>query len=467
MNTITRFLNCRSMLKPHQICGDIPSNRAIYHRAIDIAWPSAMEALLVGLIGSIDTIMVGTIGPEAIAAVGITNQPKFIFLCIIFSLNAGVTTVVARRKGQQDYDGMNRCLRQALMICGILSLLSSISGILFAEPMMRFSGAQSDILGDASMYFAIVMGGTLITNIGMTINAAQRGVGNTRVSMVTNLTANGVNLVLNYVLINGKFGFPRLGIKGAAIATVVGGLVSFFISLTTILGNKTILSVSLSDSWKFDRETMSAIWKIWSGALVEQLVSRFGFFVYAKIVASLGTLAFAAHQICMNVVNLSFNLGEGFSAAVSSLVGQSLGEKRPDMARIYVRVTNIMTGSIAAVLTVLLITLRVPIVSLFSRDPQIIELASPVVALIGSFMILQTITCIYSGALRGAGDARFIAVMSLLCIGIFRPLSAWILCYPMTLGLFGAWISFFLDQCLRFVLVYNRYRKDRWADIVV
>ena len=96
---IPAHFSCDKMLKPEQIKGPIPPSRDIYARAIDIAWPSALESVLVGLISSIDTIMVGTLGPAAIAAVGITTQPRFIFLAIIFSLNAGVTTVVARRRG--------------------------------------------------------------------------------------------------------------------------------------------------------------------------------------------------------------------------------------------------------------------------------------------------------------------------------------------------------------------------------
>ncbi len=464
---LDRLFSCEKMVKPQQIKGPIPPSKSIYARAIDIAWPSALESVLVGLVSSIDTIMVGTLGPEAIAAVGITTQPRFIFLAIIFSLNAGVTTVVARRRGEQDVDGANRCLHQSLVLCVILSIISAGAGVLFAQPMMQFAGAQSDILKDATVYFQIVMAGTLFSNISMTINAAQRGVGNTRISMVSNLTANGVNLVFNYILINGKFGFPRLGIVGAAIATTIGAVVSLVVSLSTVVGYKGFLNCSLHDNWRFDKKTMGAIWKIWSGALAEQMVSRFGFFAYAKIVANLGTLAFAAHQVCMNVMNLTFNLGGGFSTAVSSLVGQSLGEKRPDMAKIYVKVTNVLTGIVAISCGAALIIFRVPIVRLFTDNVQIVPVSANIVAMIGLFMLLQTTTDVFSGCLRGAGDARFIAVMSLICIGVIRPASAWVLCTPLQLGLYGAWGSFFLDQFLRWVLVSHRMRKDKWSEIVV
>lgn len=118
----------------------VPATKEVYKRQFDLTWPCAVESVLVSLIGSIDTMMVGGIGPEAIAAVGITNQPKFILLAVIFSLNVGVTAVVARRKGQQDMLGANSCLRQAMMISLGLSALMSVVGAVFAR-RSAFAGA--------------------------------------------------------------------------------------------------------------------------------------------------------------------------------------------------------------------------------------------------------------------------------------------------------------------------------------
>ena len=124
--------------------GPLPSTREIYKNALNVAWPSAAESVLVSLVGSIDTMMVGGLGPVAIAAVSLTNQPKFVLLALIMSLNVGVTTVVARRKGQQNQEGAQKCLRVALMISFGLALILSTLGYLFAEPIMQFSGAQPE-----------------------------------------------------------------------------------------------------------------------------------------------------------------------------------------------------------------------------------------------------------------------------------------------------------------------------------
>ncbi len=176
------------------------------------------------------------------------------------------------------------------------------------------------------------MAGLIFNSLSMTINAAQRGAGNTRISMRTNLTANLVNVVFNYLLIGGNLGFPRLGVAGAAVATVLGSAVSLGMAIASLLHRDRFLTVLEKEPWRFDGTVLKSLANISSSAFVEQVFMRIGFFIYAKIVASLGTTDFATHQICMNIMSLSFTFGDGLSVASAALVGQSLGAKRPDMA---------------------------------------------------------------------------------------------------------------------------------------
>lgn len=467
MNKLLHLVSCENLCKKIDMKGPIPDTKETYRKTMDIAGPSAMESMLVGLVSSVDTIMVGGIGPAAIAAVGITNQPKFILLALIISLNAGVTTVVARRRGENDDEGAKRCVRQALLISIILSIIMSIIGFIFAEPIMKFAGAQDDVLVDAVEYFRIIMIGLTPMCVGLTINAAQRGAGNTRISMVTNITSNIVNLIFNFFLINGYLFFPRLEVKGAAIATILGSFIAFLMSLKSVISGSAFLHISIHERWIPDKETMGGIWKITSGALAEQLFVRIGFFTYVKIVANLGTLAFATHQICMNIINVSFTFGDGFSVAIASLVGQSLGAKRADLARLYVKVSKVLLYIGSGFLAILFILGNTFLVSLFTNDPYIIEMAKPIMYIIAATTMIQTSALSYSGCLRGAGDSKYLAAVSFISIGIVRPLVAWVFCYPLGFGLLGAWFSFFTDQSMRCILSGMRFRKGKWADIVV
>ena len=258
---LSRFFSVRYMLKPSQRTDKpLPSSKEVYARQYRMSWPCALESILVSLIGSMDTMMVGGIGPEAITAVGLTNQPKFILLAVIFSLNAGVTAVCARRKGQNDYEGANRCLRQSFILSFVLSILMAILGAVFAEPILWFAGAGEDTIADATAYFQILMISIVFMSISLTINAAQRGCGNTKLSMRTNVVANVVNVIFNYFLINGIWIFPELGVRGAAIATVIGNIVGCGMSFFSVVHKTNFLDLRSKITWGLSFRSAAVQW---------------------------------------------------------------------------------------------------------------------------------------------------------------------------------------------------------------
>lgn len=167
---------------------------------------------------------------------------------------------------------------------------------------------------------------------------------------------------------------------------------------------------------------MSSVLNVSSSAMVEQVFLRIGFFVYAKLVANLGTVSFATHQICMNILSISFAFGDGFSIAASSLVGQSLGAKRPDKAILYASINQRIALIASTILFIIFILGRRALIGLFSQDPAIIEQGAKLMVIIAFTTHAQTSQVIISGCLRGAGDTKFVAMTSLLSIAIVLSL---------------------------------------------
>ncbi len=466
-NLIERVYSNKYMVRENQIVGDIPSDREVYKTAIEVAWPSAIEAVLVQLISSADLIMVGSLGAAAISAVGITTQPRMILLAVIFSLNIGVTAVVARRKGENNREDANRALRQSLVICAFLSLILSALGIVYARPLILFAGAQKDVVEIAVIYFRIICVGNYFTSLSLTINAAQRGAGNTKISMKTNIAANLVNLFFNFLLIKGHFGFPALGVTGAALATAIGNIVGFLLSLKSITFAHEFLELRKKQSWKLEKEIISGILSISSSAFVEQVFMRVGFFTTNKLVAGLGTVNYATHQICMNIMSISFAFGDGLGIAASALVGQSLGAKRSDMATIYGKSLQRIALTVGFIFVFIFILGGSFLVSLFTDDAAVIQAGTTIMLTIAATAPIQTSNVVVGGTLRGAGDTKFVAVTSFLSIGLVRPGSTWLFCYPLGFGLIGAWFAFGTDQVLRLFINYLRFLKGGWTKIEV
>ena len=283
------------MVPPKLRQAPLPDSREIYRQDLAVAWPSTAESILISLVSAVDTMMVGTLGAAAISAVGICSQPRLLTLALIVSLNIGVTAVVARRKGENNESGAIRCLKQALLISAVLSALLCCLAFVFSRQLLILGGADQEYLELSMVYFRVIVIGLFFYSITLTINAAQRGAGNTKIALRTNLAANLINLVFNYLLINGYGGFPRLGVAGAAIATALGNLVAFGMALYSILDRRCFINLRNKISWRFEKPVIASITKVSSSALAEQLFLRLGMLTFTRLVSGLGTVAYATH----------------------------------------------------------------------------------------------------------------------------------------------------------------------------
>ena len=465
---IDKLFSINNVINNLEVIGEIPKTKNLVRKAVKVAWPSTVESFLVAMVSFIDTIMVSTLGSYAIAAVGLTTQPKFLCLTLFISLNIAVSSVVARRKGENDRKRANNTLLQALIITGVLSIIISALAIIFAEPFLRFAGSKSDTHIYAVTYFRIIMGGLIFNVISLVINAAQRGCGNTKIAMRTNIASNLVNIIFNYLLIGGKFGFPALGVAGAAIATVLGTIVAFFMSIYSISHSDGFLYIkSFKNNINIDKSSLKSLFSVGSSSFIEQIFIRTGFLLYSLIIANLGTSAFAAHQIGMNIINISFSLGDGLSVAGVALIGQNLGKKRPDLAKIYGSICR-RIGLVASIMiSIIYAILGKDIFKLFTNDPEVLEYSFNIMNLVIIIVIFQIAHAIYGGCLRGAGDTKYTAVVSLISITFVRPFVGWLLTYPLSLGLIGAWFGILTDQIVRFYLTSRRFKSGKWTEIKI
>ena len=452
-------------LKPD---GQLPKTTSILNNILKISIPAALEIFLIGLIGMFDTMMVGGLGDAAIAAVALTQQPVFITLSASIGLNAGVIAIIARKRGQKDQEGANNYLRQSLVIGFMIGVVMSVLAIFLARPFLLLAGAKEDTIDNSVLYFRIVSSILVLNYIRLVITSALRACGNTKTTLVTNLTANIVNVFLNYCLIGGNLGFPALGIKGAAIATIIGNTIAFIISIFAIYNRKNqFLSIKLSDNWRLDKESCGQIFRISSNAFVEQLGMRVGFFISAKIVNSLGTEAVAINAIIQSIISLSFNITDGFAIGASSLVGKSLGEKREELAFAYGRMSQILSFFLGSIMFILVITARTWLVSLFSREYTTIQAASEMMLFAAFIIFPQSLQWVTTGILRGAGDTKYTARSSLISVMVIRPALSYTICYLLGFGLIGSWIGMFIDQIIRFLLNNIRFVNLKWIKIQI
>ena len=440
-----------------------------YKDAFHMAWPAVMESFFVSLAGMVDSWMVSSLGASAVAAVGLTTQPKFIGLCIFISTNVAVSALVARRRGEKDRVGANQVLLMALTFVLIMGAIISALFVTFASPIITFCGAQADTHDDAVLYLRIIMGGMMFNIISLAINAAQRGSGNTKIAMRTNVTANVVNVIGNYLLIGGNLGFPKLGITGAALATVFGTVVACGMSIISIIPKDNFVSIPfiIKEKVKITLEPVKNMVKIASNVFLEQIFMRIGFLVSSMMVANLGTAAFATHQVAMNVMHMSFSFGDGMQVAAVALCGRSLGEKNAQKAKMYGTICQRMGNLISIVLFVVFMLLGRWYFGMFFDEPELVTAGVEIMHVLPVIVLFQIAQVIYMGCLRGAGDVRFTTFTSMITITIVRPIMAFILCYALDFGLIGMWYAILVDQALRLFLTQWRFKSEKWMKIKI
>ncbi|MGI6172346.1 MAG: MATE family efflux transporter [Christensenellales bacterium] len=450
---------------------DAPPVQELYRQNIAIAWPATVEGALISIIGSVDTAMVGKLGSGAIAAVGITTQPRMILLLLAQSLCVGTTALIARRKGEDNRASANSVLAQSMYLVTALGILTTLIGYFFAEPFMRMAGANEDTLLWATEYFQVVSLGFLFNSWSLCLCAGMRAVGQTRITMVANITANLVNVFLNYGLIEGHWGFPALGVKGAAIATLCGTIVGAGIAFWFAIQGDGFLHFRPSAP-RFDRETLRGLLRIGSSSMVEGACLRAGFFLNTKLVAGNGTAALATYQIVSQTTSLSFTLGDGLGIAGATLVGQSLGAKRKDLAQANVQISRKLSIVSSVLLMLVILFGRRQIALFFTKEPEIIADAMLAFLVIITGILPQNGRVVFSGCLRGAGDVRYVAMCSLISVTILRPLCTYLFCYPLNgllpmamLSVTGPWIAFVLDAFVREYLLYRRIKQGKWLNI--
>lgn len=433
-----------------------------------IVLPAMVELILTQLVSMVDMMMVGQLGSWAIAATGLTTQPKFLLLAAFIALNSGATAMVARFKGAQDPVMVQRTMHQSLCLTLILGIIVAIIGYVGSEWMVSaMGGVPGETLEVATQYLKIQMIGFVPVALTTAITACLRGVGKTKASMYYNLVSNAVNVFFNYCLIYGHLGMPRMELAGASLATVIGQCVAFVIAVWVLASGKFYLKLHFLQVLKFDLDLIRRILKIGTPAMFEQLVMRAGIILYVRLVSSLGTELYATHQICMNILSLSFMNGQAFGISATSLMGQALGRKRVDEAKAYVRYTRTLGMIVSAIIGMFLFFGGGLVAGLYSNEAHVVELAKGLLKIVAVIQPLQGSQLILTGALRGAGDTRSTAIIGGATMLGIRPLLGWILVYPAGMGLWGAWVALATDQTVRSILVYFRYKQSKWQHIRV
>jgi len=425
---------------------------------LSLAIPSVGENLLQTVFSFVDMAFVGRLGALSLAGVGLANQLIFVFLAIMMSINIGTNVLVAQNYGAKKFVKTKEIIWQSIYLAILISLGFFIFGLFFSYSIFYpFTGetALKKIAGD---YLFWIITPSIVFVAPIILGAAFRGIGDTKTPFYVTLVANGLNIFLDYVLIFGKLGFPNWGVKGAAIATSISRLVALVVYLFLLFYKKR--EFHLSNLFpKFDFDIIKNLIKIGFPASLERFMFSFGNLFFGNVVLSIGTEAFAAHRVSINIESLSFNTGFGFTNATQTLVGQSIGNNDEKLAKRYTYTSLKITLFIMGLIGIILFFFPDLFIRIFTDDIKVIEFARIAVRIISFVQPFFAMVLIFMGSLRGGGNTSSPLWATTLGMYLIRIPLSFILVKIFGLGMFGAWIAMAFDITFKGFYLYFIFLK--------
>ena len=436
----------------------------MHRQIIKLAWPVIFEGVVIVAVNVLVTAMVGRLGAVPLAAVGLATMMQFSAAMVFAAAGTGAAAIVARETGACHWREVRKITGQAIMLGMVLGIVLAILGLLTAESVLKLTAAEPEVAGLAADLVKIMFGFTPFFLIMSISNAALRGMGKTKLAFYITIFSNALALLISYILIFG-YGVRPLGPYGAAWGLAVSQLAGGLAALTVLSSRKTV-GLSWRDILAVRRKTIRRIVDISVPAALEQLAMQGGRMVFTFMLAGVGAVQFAAHQIAVQIESMSFMPGFGFSIAAMTLVGQYLGKGMPHRAVQFAWLTNKIAFWSMAVMGVIIFVLARPLAALFIDVPEVIYWGALCVMVAVLEQPTLAICFVLGGALRGAGDTRWPMYVTTAGVWLIRLPLVYLFIIVWGFDITAAWYITAGDFLIRSAILWWRFDSKKWMQIV-
>ncbi|MGE7946131.1 MATE family efflux transporter [Lysinibacillus sp. NPDC093688] len=426
-----------------------------------LTWPIFLEVFLFMLMGLADTFMLSALSDNAVSGVGAANQYIHIAILILEVVGNGASIVVSQYLGSRRIFEAAKISALAVTMNLIVGLMMSVLFFFFSSHLMTMMNLQGEVLKYAQSYLVIIGSFIFLQAIINALAAIIRVHGWTKQTMYVSLGMNVLHVVLNYGLIFGNLGLPELGVKGAAISSVISrglAVLVFFWLLYQVLE----VRVKLEYYFEYSKEYVQKILNIGLPSAFEQVLYQFCQIIFLYYATYLGAETLAARQYAMNISMFTYLFAIAIGTGTAIIIGRNVGAGKKDQAYdqlwTSVRAAFAFTITMVAVVTIF----RQQLMHVFTDNPEVIAIGASVLALSILLETGRTMNIVVINSLRASGDARFpvkIGFLSMVCMSL--PLG-YLFVFVLHWGLVGIWLAIAADEWMRAVIVYFRWRSRKW-----
>jgi MATE efflux family protein len=450
------------------------SVKELYKKVFTIGIPVSIENMIYSLMNFIDVFMVGKenvalgLGTAAVAGLGFANQVFMIFIVSLFGLNSGGGILAAQYYGKKDYKNLKKCLGITITVGLLFSFLFFLMGLFIPEKIIGIFTSDPKVLKLGANYFRIIALIYPLIGLGYSFNMQLRAIGKNQYSLYSTIIGLCINLVGNYLFINGNLGFPAMGVVGAAIATVIARIVSVFYLIYIIYKNKLPMAGNFQELFKLSWSFIAKALKISLPVFGHEIMWVTGVSMYVIIYGRIGTEATAAIQVVKSISNLVFTLVFGLSSGTAAIIGQEIGAGNEENAYKYgvelLKISLVIGTAVAlfvyAICPVVLILMKV--------DSAIYPLARKIVFSEGILIIIKTTgTLFIVGVLRAGGDTLWTMFADLIPLWTFAIPLTYIAGLKFGLPVALVYLCSGSDELLKMPFCIQRLKSRKWINNLV
>ena len=450
------------------------SVKELYKKVFIIGIPVSIENMIYSLMNFIDVFMVGKenvalgLGTAAVAGLGFANQVFMIFIVSLFGLNSGGGILAAQYYGKKDYKNLKKCLGITITVGLLFSFLFFLMGLFIPEKIIGIFTSDPKVLKLGANYFRIIALIYPLIGLGYSFNMQLRAIGKNQYSLYSTIIGLCINLVGNYLFINGNLGFPAMGVVGAAIATVIARIVSVFYLIYIIYKNKLPMAGNFQELFKLSWSVIAKALKISLPVFGHEIMWVTGVSMYVIIYGRIGTEATAAIQVVKSISNLVFTLVFGLSSGTAAIIGQEIGAGNEENAYKYgvelLKISLVIGTAVAlfvyAICPVVLILMKV--------DSAIYPLARQIVFSEGILIIIKTTgTLFIVGVLRAGGDTLWTMFADLIPLWTFAIPLTYIAGLKFGLPVALVYLCSGSDELLKMPFCIQRLKSRKWINNLV
>jgi len=444
------------------------SDKDFYHKLVTLAIPVTIQNVIASSLGMVDTVMVGALGNQPMAAVGVANQFGLIVFLMYAAIHSGVSIYIAQFWGKKDYENIGKVVNIGIALAAGASLLFSAVGIIFPSQIVSIFNTDPIVIEQGVAFLKILSLSFVFGSISFGLSVALRSIGKSVMPMVVSGIALGINTLLNYLLIFGLFGFPALGVRGAAIATLISRIIEMIIFLVVVSRSYDILRIRISVLRQVTFDLFKKVLSTMVPVILNELCWSVGFAAYSIAYGRISTEAFDAVQITNTVGNLFLVAGFGMASASAVMIGHMVGAGDEKKAREYAWRFVILCALGGVIIGAFMYVSAPLVVGLFKVTKDVLQTAV-VILTINAIIIPIRLTniVIIVGILRGGGDTKYAFIVesiTMWCIGV--PL-AFIGAFVFKLEVQWVFLLVLAEELVKMICLVMRLMSINWIKNVV